>query len=106
MRQIVQLWEHIYGSLPVLLISTKPMARLDGKTEHCVYIPFADTSFDAAAETIAETRRITYETLSHIHREGFGNSEKQSWGKRLGDSIELKPGIFGFRLDLRRLLRM
>ena len=102
MRQIVPLWELIHGALPALLISTKPMKELDMNTEHCFCIPFNETRAHAVAETISKARRLTYETLNY----SFSEQEQlpqSSWGKRIGESIELKPGIFGFRLDLIKL---
>jgi hypothetical protein len=54
-----------------------------------------------AAKIISEARKITDRILTLRLREH--DKEVKSKFRRLGDSIELKPGLFGFRIDLKRL---
>ena len=102
MREIRPLWELVYSSLPALIISTEPMKNLSGSTEKCVCIPFKGLSEEEVAETISEVRRITYETLLHAHKQPVIR-DRESPLERIGDSIEIKPGIFGVSIDLKRL---
>ena len=72
-------------------------------------MPFNNESFnnespEEVANVIAKVRRITYETLcwENNRRE---HPQQDTFKKRIGESIELKPGIFGFKIDLRKLFR-
>ena len=103
-RQIMPLWEHIYGTLPALLISTKPMAELDEDTKHCIYIPFEDSTPEAVVETIQKARTLTEETLINSFKTS-NQDIKYSWKQRLGKSIQLKPSLFGMGIDLKEIFR-
>lgn len=102
-RQIEPLWEHIYGTLPALLISTQPMAEINEDTQHCIYIPFEGSSPESVVETIKQARILTKQTLS----ESLKNRQniKHSWRKRLGESLQLKPSFFGIGIDLKKVLK-
>lgn len=102
MREIRPLWGLVYSSLPALIISTEPMKKLSESTERCVCIPFRGLSAIGVAETISEVRRITYETLSYAHKQPAIGKNKSPLD-RIGDSIEIKPGIFGVAIDLKKL---
>lgn len=103
-RQIRPLWEHINGTLPALLISTTPMAKIDENTKHCVYIPFKDATPEAVVETIQQARTLTEETLLKSF-EISNQNIKRSWKQRLGESIQLKPSLFGIGIDLKEIFR-
>ena len=102
MREIRPLWELIYPALPALLVSTAPMRDLDGNTDKCICIPFSGESASDVAKTIEKVRKLTYETVCAKHREISAPDKKGYWN-RIGDAVELKPGLFGIRLDLRKL---
>ena len=101
MRQIVPLWQLIHGTLPALLISTKPMKEINTDTEQCVYVPFIEKSPESIAETLKKARDLTYHAL--MQAELSHRNNQASLARRIGDSVELKPGIFGFRVDLKKL---
>ncbi len=103
MRQIRPLWELIHGTLPALLISTKPMKLLDSTIEDCYYIPFKDQTPSAVAKTIKEVRQLTYETLDSIFEEEK-ERKKSFWDKNLGEGALLKLGLNSYKIDLKKLL--
>ncbi len=100
-REIRPLWMHVKGSLPGLLISPVPLVKLDRFTDECYFIPFDTRSRFRVAETIKNARSLISDELS-IKRTNRDNEVKPSY-RKIGDAIELKPGIFGFRIDLKKL---
>jgi len=101
-REIRPVWEHVYDALPGLLIATTPLNKIEEFAKECYYLPFGvELSPYLAAKIISDARKITDNTLTLKLREH--NKEVKSKFRRLGDSIELKPGLFGFRIDLRKL---
>ncbi|MBE2185341.1 MAG: hypothetical protein IAE99_01035 [Rhodothermales bacterium] len=103
-RENHALWESLGYNFPGLLISTSPLSGLNGYEDGCFYMPFVGRQSKDVAEVIQEVRRIAGDTLSWE----FAHSrppERHSLAKRILDSIEMKPGMWGFRVDLRRLMR-
>lgn len=102
MREIRPLWEMIYSGLPGLLVSTEPMATLSENTDGCVFIPFDGQEAQTVADKIAEVRRLTQDQINHMFANA-ANLRATSLSSKLKDSMELKPGIFGIKLDLRKV---
>jgi len=100
-REIRPLWMHVKGSLPGLLISPVPLVKLDKFTGECYFIPFDVRSRFMVADTIKKARSLISNELSikRTHRD----NEVKSVYRRMGEAIELKPGLFGFRIDLKKL---
>ena len=100
-REIRPLWMHVKGSLPGLLISPVPLVKLDRFTEECYFIPFDVRSRFMVTDTIKKARSLISEELS-VKRTHRDNEVKPAY-RRIGEAIELKPGLFGFRIDLKKL---
>ena len=101
-REIRPVWELVHESLPGLLISTTPLAKLEKLPDECYYVPFdLRLSPSMVANEIAEARKLVDKTL--IVKATGRDSEVKSIYRRIGEAIELKPGLFGFRIDLKRL---
>lgn len=101
-REMPALWKHVKPNLPGLLVTRVPMVKISALTKDCLFFPLAtDESLDKIAEKISEVRRTTEDALFDIS----GSNEEGALEKfqRLGDCIELKPGIFGFSIDLKKL---
>lgn len=101
-REFRELWESLRDNLPGLFVSRKPLKNLKPTDDGCVYIPFETTDPDKAAAIIQRVRGIANETISW----NFAHPSKpqcSSFSERLGEAIELKPGIFGCRIDLKKL---
>lgn len=101
-REFRELWESLRENLPGLFVSRKPLKELKPTDDGCVYIPFDTTDIDKAAAVIQRVRSIANETMSwdftHLPR-----PQCSSFRERLGKAIELKPGIWGFSIDLMKL---
>jgi hypothetical protein len=67
-------------------------------------IPFETNDPNKAATVIQRVRGVANETMSwdFAHRP---SPKSPSFSERLGEAIELKPGVFGFRVDLKKLGR-
>jgi hypothetical protein len=103
-REFRELWESLRGKLPGLFVSRKPLKSLKPTDDGCVYIPFETNDPNKAATVIQRVRGVANETMSwdFAHRP---SPKSPSFSERLGEAIELKPGVFGFRVDLKKLGR-
>lgn len=101
-RENKELWGSLRGNLPGLFLSRKPLSQLKPTDDGCVYIPFETTDPRKAAAVIERVRGIANDTLlwDFTHE---APPKARSFGRMLLDAVELKPGIFGFKIDLKRL---
>lgn len=99
-------WESWFSlgetGLPGLFISPKPIATLESKDDGCIYIPFKKMDAKSVAEVIQQVRGIADNTLNWDFANQY-QTEPKSFGRRLADALELKPGIWGFKIDLKKL---
>jgi hypothetical protein len=103
-RENKELWGALRGNLPGLFLTRKPLMKLEPTDDGCVYIPFNTTEPESVAAIIRRVRGIANDTLAW----DFAHQSKpkdKPFGKRFLDAIELKPGIWGFKIDLRKLGR-
>lgn len=101
-RENRELWASLRGNLPGLFLSRKPLSQLKPSDDGCVYVPFESSDPRKAAAVIERVRGIANDTLSW----DFANEtppKSKSFGRLLLDAIELRPGIFGFKIDLKKL---
>ncbi len=98
-RENKALWEEVMGKLPGLLVATAPFTRLKWPNHDCYYLPFNGKDRVAVAEAIKAARLLTNANLQVWAQ----NSKPSGFGARFKDSLELKPGIYGIHLDLKRL---
>lgn len=97
-RQSGDFYELFEGQLPGLFISPKPLKQIDKANDDCVYLPFTGMGAEDVAATITKMRGLVDSKLLSGHPVG-----KKAFGAKLYDALELKPGIFGFRIDLKKL---
>lgn len=103
LRGIQDFWWTLQGKLPALLISTGPLSKFSPDTAEYSLISFASTSPAAAADAIKRVRRIADEYLKSDF-EAKPEKVKISLWRQFFDALELKPGVAGIRLDLKRLI--
>ena len=101
-REIRPLWEMIYSGLPGLLVTTEPMKELSESTDGCVFIPFEGEDPKLVAGKILQVRQLTENQLSHMFKSRTV-SAPPSFPKKFKDAWEIKPGIFGIKIDLRQI---
>lgn len=109
LRGMEPLWWSVYGQLPGLLILTKPLENYSDENPESFFVPLSGddgpiAAPTAIAEMIQKVTQIADEQLEweFAHRTPDRRIQKNS---DLFDAIEMKPGIFGFRVDLKRLLK-
>jgi hypothetical protein len=101
-RENEALWGSFRGKLPGLFISRVPLARLKRSDDGCIYVSFKNTHPKVAADVVDEIRRLVDDTLSW----DFAQRRVppgESLAGAFFDAIEIKPGIFGFKIDLKKL---
>lgn len=105
-RENRALWESIYDKIPGLFISKEPLSKLTSTSDSCFFVSFEGQSRRDVLTAAKTIRKLADETISWDFAHQNSGIKRQSFGSRLDDALELKPGIFGFRIDLRRLFRM
>jgi len=99
-RENRELWESLHGKLPGLFLSPKPLSTIQGNDySDCSYIPFETTNPTDAATIITKVRGQTATQLISKQK------NNESFVKRFADAIEIKPSIFGLKIDLRKFLQ-
>jgi|SRR5215213_2504894 len=102
MRKYDWVWSPLKGNLPGLFLSRKPITALEPHDDGCFYIPFETRDAKGVAKVIQRVRGLADDTLNW----DFANQpkpESKSFGGRILNALELKPGVWGFRIDLRKL---
>ncbi len=98
-RKNENLWGEVSGQLPGLLVATAPFTWLRWPQHDCYYVPFVGQDERAVAEAITSARLLTEANLQARTR----SEDSGGLGSRFLGSLELKPGIYGISLDLKRL---
>jgi hypothetical protein len=109
LRGIESLWWSIDGRLPGLLILKKPLEQYDDENPESFYVPLCgDDGPIASPEHIADMiQRVTQIADEHLQWE-FTNRRPDRDIKKNSDlfnAIEMKPGLWGFRVDLKQLFK-
>jgi hypothetical protein len=102
MRKFDWNWFSLQGKLPGLFLSPKPISKLERNDKECFYLPFDNKDAKSVAEVIRRIRGIADNTLNWDFANQY-QSKPYSLGRRFADALELKPGIWGFKIDLRKL---
>ena len=102
-REIRPLWEAVYSKLPGLLISTVPLSKIKSYDDTCFFVPFESMNTLGLLTAVDRIKRLADRTIAW--KEKPAKAEPEGFAHRLVESLELKPGIFGFRVDLRKLFR-
>lgn len=103
-RENRELWESLYRKLPGLLISTEPLAFTRGYGDDCLFIPFLGRDPKDVAFTIQKVRELASNKISWDFAQQSPPT-RQTFLERLLESVELKPGFGGIRVDIRKLSR-
>ena len=99
--QLLSVCLKLKKSFPGLLISKDPIDEIKDTSDNCIYIPFCDETPESAASIISKVRALCWDQLSWDNSES-SKVTSASTISRLGDAMEVKPGVFGIRLDLKK----
>jgi hypothetical protein len=105
-RENRALWESIYSKMPGLFISKEPLSKLTSMSDRYYFVPFEGQSRQDVLKAAQIIRKLADETMSWDFARQNTGIRQPCFGDRLNEAIELKPGIFGFRIDLRKLFRL
>ena len=100
-RKIEKLWQAVHGHLPGLLLSPVPLARLNDAYDSCLYAPLNEGDPRHLARVVHALRGQADQA---IQDDLAARSTKPSLRQRIGRALELKPGIWGVKIDLKRLM--
>ena len=87
-----------YGQLPGLLISEVPIEEIKPDSGAYTFIPYGDVPFDQLGDVAQAIVPIIQE---HTRKSAEGLSV--GLGRRAWEAFEIKPGLFGFKIDLKKL---
>lgn len=106
-RENKALWEVVYSELPGLLVSTVPLAQVQGYDDTCIFVSFKNMSKTNTTLglllAVDKVKILADRTIAWKHKPV--PTQQRGFIERLGESLELKPGVFGIRVDLRKLFR-
>lgn len=102
-REHMDLWLALEGNLPGLLMSPRPLAKWKPEHKDNIYVPFDLDAPECAANIINQLRAKADTTIS-ASTVAVASSKRTFCGD-VWDAIEIKPGVFGFRVDLKKLFR-
>jgi hypothetical protein len=104
-RGIQDFWFTLRGRLPGLLLSSKPLSRFDPSAGEFYLIEFKTMDGKGAAEAISRLRQLINEQLVYQFENRPQKRDETLW-TRLVDALELKPGAWGVKLDLKKLAKL
>ena len=99
-RENRPLWEALYSKLPGLFLSTSPLSQIKAYDSSCFFVPLASGVPDA----VSQIKKIADEAITWGYQQQ-NQPKRPSLAERFFDAIELKPGVGGFKVDLRRFFR-
>ncbi len=104
-RENRPLWEAVYCKLPGLLLSTRPLAEIEAYDSSCFFVSFeSDMTPTGIEAAVSKIKSLADEAITWSYKDQ--NQKKDpSFIERFFDALELKLGVGGFKLDIRRLLR-
>lgn len=100
-RENPALWEALRGRLPGLFLSTKPLRQVGGYDDWCFFVPFQDTTKAGVVAAIQKIHALADEAITWSYQES-AKQPKPSLVDRLLDAIEVKPGLWGIKIDVRK----
>ncbi len=99
-RENRALWEALHPKLPGLFLSTSPLSRINAYDSSCFFVPLAS----GVSHAVSQIKKLADEAITWGYQQQ-NQPKKPSLAERFFDSLELKPGVGGFKIDLRRFFR-
>lgn len=98
-REFPELWMSIKEHLPGLLLSPVPLIKLRKSHQQCKYLSLQNASGKHLTRLVMEVREHADLAIASSR-----SSKANPLLKRIVDAIEVKPGIVGISIDLKKLL--
>lgn len=96
-------WGELQGRLPGLLVSTSKLSKFQLENGQSHFFSLNDCNLDAAFEVITSMHRLMQQCIEYQHA-NQPTQPPETVFKKLLSSIEAKPGIYGFSVDLKKFL--
>lgn len=96
-----EFWHTLQGQLPGLLVTTTKLSEFNIADGTGHFFSLAHCDRDSALQVVLSVHRLMQQCIEHEH----ANKQplpKETTLSRLLASIEAKPGVAGFRFDLRK----
>ncbi len=98
------LWNELSGKLPGIFISKKPLCDVAFLDDDNYYISFGLGDAAAVRKVVSTIRSTIDGVLKEAQPAGEG-PRRETFASRMFDALELKLGIAGVRIDLKKLMR-
>lgn len=99
-----RLWIELKGKLPGIFISKKPLCDVAFLNDDNLYIPFG-LSDAAAVKNKFSIIRCTIDGVLKGAQSASDGPPRETFSERIFNALELKPGVAGIRIDLKKLMR-
>lgn len=105
-REIPALWRYCHGRLPGFLVSRVPLVEVDPQNGDLIFFSIQGRSEDEALEVVRRIRQLTRDSINAAGEIVTTVQERDGALVRVWKALEVKPGLFGVRLDLKALFRL
>jgi hypothetical protein len=104
-RSLEPVWWKLHGKLPGLFLSSKPLIQVKEYDSDCVFVPFAseDDQIIDVGTAVQRIRALANDLV--LWDSAKCDAPPRSLAERFFDAVEVKPGIWGLKLDVKRILR-
>lgn len=102
---LLALWQELRENLPALLIATVPLEHFDACSGDYAIVSFAGLSASEAASKFIQAKDLIDDILVHKYKvaQAEARNKPSAW-RLIWDAMEAKPGIAGFRIDLKKVM--
>ncbi|NVL30756.1 hypothetical protein F2S71_13610, partial [Pseudomonas syringae pv. actinidiae] len=99
-----EFWWELQGQLPGILVSTKQLSKLKVEDGQHHFFSLKKCEPDSAFDVITSVHRLMQQCAEYQNKNQTPQPPETIF-KRLLSSIDAKPGIYGFSVDLKRLFK-
>ena len=99
-----EFWWELQGQLPGILVSTTKLSKLQMEDGQHHFFSLSRCDLDSALDAITSVHRLMQKCVEYQHKNPTPQPSETIF-KRLLSSVEAKPGIYGFSVDLKKLFK-
>ena len=103
-RKLPAVWEYCAGKLPGFLVCYKPLSEVNPTDDTVVFFSIKDRTENEALEVVTKIRTVVVDQIRSPALPGPEIARGRKFVARFSDALEIKPGLFGISIDLRRLV--
>jgi hypothetical protein len=103
-RELLPVWSYCQDKLPGFLVTYKPLVDVDPHDDTVVFFSIKDRDEVEALEVVRKIREIAVEQILQSPTDGDELERGPDFVARFLAALEIKPGLFGVSIDLKRLV--